>query len=193
MKQAKRQEQILLSLKKLGYLSRSQLQALHRLGGLRNANRILSDMSPYLNSVRLHENVYYLSAEGRELIGCERIYKKTAQIRHYLLRNAVYIAHGCPSTWRNEIKLSIPKSIAIVADAIYTQDGRYVIVEVDVTQKMAANREKIAKYKELLRLGAFKKPPQFVWITETPYRQAQLEKLCEGLDCRVYQAEDFNL
>lgn len=188
-----RQERILLSLKKLGYLSRSQLQTMHRLGGLRNANRVLSEMAPYLNSVRLHENVYYLSAEGRERIGCNRVYKKTAQVRHYLLRNALYIAYGCPATWRNEIKLSVPGKLSIIADSLYMKDDRYVIVEVDVTQKMAANREKMRKYRELIEIGAFKNAPAFIWITETPYRQAQLAKLCEGLQFRVHQAKDFNL
>ncbi|MEH6943665.1 replication-relaxation family protein [Bacillus sp. JJ722] len=182
-----------MSLKKLSFLSRSQLQILHRLGGERNANRILGDMSQYLNSVRLHEKVYYLNSEGRALVGCEKVFKKTGQIRHYLLRNALYIAYGCPSTWRNEVKLSVPNEVTVIPDALFESDGRYVIVEVDCTQKMAVNREKVRRYRQLIALNVFKKPPAFIWITETDYRQKQLTKLCEGLQVRVHLAKDFNL
>lgn len=166
---------------------------MHGLGGERNANRILGDMSAYLNSVRLHEKVYYLNTEGRALVGCEKVYKKTAQIRHYLMRNALYIAYGCPATWRNEIKLTVTGQVSIIADALFESGGQYVIVEVDCTQKMFVNRDKVRKYRELLALGVFKKPPAFVWITETQYRQTQLMKLCEGLQVRVHLSKDFNL
>lgn len=186
-----RHENILLSLKKLGFASRSQLQKLHRLGGERNANRILNEMSDYLCSVRLEEKVYYLSKEGRERVGCDRILKKTNQIPHYLMRNALYIGFGCPATWRNEVKLSVKNEASIIADALFVRDGRYCICEIDNTQKMSVNREKIRKYRRLLELNVFEKPPAFIWATTTDYRKKELLKLCGGMSVHVYLASDF--
>ena len=48
----KRQEEILLSLKKLDFLNRDQLSTIHRLGKVRNTNGILRDLSPYLSNFR---------------------------------------------------------------------------------------------------------------------------------------------
>lgn len=109
------------------------------------------------------------------------------------LRNALYIAAGCPATWRAEVKLSVPGEVTVVADAIYSiQAGQYNIVEVDHTQKMAANRAKIARYRHLCGLGVFTKPPKFTWLTTTEFRRKQLVKLCEGLNARVYTLADLN-
>ena len=191
LKKEQRQESILLSLKKLGFLSRSQIQRLHRLKSDRNANRVLKEMAPYLNTVRLNENVYYLNAEGRERVGCQRVLKKTNQIEHYLMRNSLYIEKGCPSTWQNEVKLSVPGEVSVVADALFVMAGFYNIIEVDHTQKMSVNRQKIAKYRRLVELGVFEKSPKFIWITTTEYRRKQLAKLSEGLNVKVYLANEF--
>ena len=148
-------------------------------------------MSQYLNTVRLDENVYYLNAEGRERVGCQRVLKKTNQVEHYLMRNSLFIEKGCPSSWQNEVKLSVPGEVSVTADAIYTMAGTYHIIEVDHTQKMSVNRQKIAKYRKLVELGVFDKVPKFIWITTTTYRQKQLAKLSEGLNVRIYLANDF--
>ncbi len=74
---------------------------------------------------------------------------------------------------------------AVIADAIYTEGGRYVIIEIDNTQKMATNREKIAKYKRLIALNVFEKAPYFIWLTTTEYRRKELTKLCDGLNARI--------
>ncbi|WP_102271324.1 replication-relaxation family protein [Cytobacillus massiliigabonensis] len=188
-----RQENILLSLKKLGFLSRSQIQRLHRLGGDRNANRILSDMSDYLNTVRLGENIYYLNATGRERVGASKVLKKTHQITHHLMRNSLYLAHGCPSTWKSEVKLAVKNEVTVIADAIFTMAGRYYICEVDNAQKMNENRAKLAKYRRLFELGVFERSPKFIWITTTEYRRKQLAKICEGFDARIYTRGDFDV
>jgi hypothetical protein len=150
-------------------------------------------MEQYLNSFRDGggENVYYLNAEGRERVNSERVLKKTSQCRHYLMRNALYIAYGQPSSWKNEMKLEVPKKVKVIADALFQRNKCYHIVEVDHTQKMTKNRGKIERYKQLIELGVFEKPPVFIWITTTEFRRKQLIKLCEGLDCQIYTAKDF--
>ncbi|RFU71011.1 hypothetical protein D0469_03465 [Peribacillus saganii] len=186
-----RNENILLSLKKLGFASRSQLQKLHSLGGERNANRILKELSVYLCSFRDNENIYYLNKEGRERVGSQKALKKTQQARHFLMRNDLYIALGCPASWKNEIKLEIPGAVSVVADALFMKDGSYFIIEIDHLQKMSANREKVKKYRRFLDLNAFDKPPVFVWVTTTEYRRKQLTALFEGMNVRVYLASEF--
>ncbi|WP_422789119.1 replication-relaxation family protein [Salibacterium aidingense] len=178
-------------MKKLNYLNRSQLQALHRLGSDRNASRVLQNMSGYVSSFRDGENVYYLNKEGRERVNCRKILKKTLQARHYIMRNYLYIAYGQPETWRNEMRLEVKGVTSVVCDALFRLDNRYYIVEVDHTQKMAKNRQKVARYRRLIEAGAFDTPPGFVWMTTTEYRRKQLEKLNEGLGCRVFTVQDF--
>ncbi|WP_355483583.1 replication-relaxation family protein [Peribacillus simplex] len=187
-----RLENILLSLKKLGFLSRSQIQKIHRLGGERNANRVLKEMSDYLSSFRQHENIYYLNKAGRERVGCEKVMKKTLQATHYLMRNELFIAFGCPANWKSEVKLEIPAMVSVVADAFFVRDGVYHIFEVDHIQKMTVNREKVKKYRKLLELNVFEKRPVFVWLTTTEYRRKQLAKLCDGMNAKIYLSKDFH-
>jgi hypothetical protein len=178
-------------LKKLDYLTRSQLQVLHNLGSVRNTNHILKGMSEYLSFFRDGEKVYYLNKAGRERVNCKKVRKKTLQARHYIMRNHIYIAFGQPSTWKNEVKLEVPKVVKVIADALFIKDKRYHIVEVDHTQKMSKNRTKIEKYRKLVDLGVFEKPPYFIWITTTDYKRKQITKLCEGLDHHVFTIKDF--
>ncbi|PEL56104.1 hypothetical protein CN637_30945, partial [Bacillus toyonensis] len=42
-----RQMMILTSIRKLKFTTRRHLMAIHEMGGIRNANRILKDLSPY--------------------------------------------------------------------------------------------------------------------------------------------------
>lgn len=185
-----REEAILLSLKKLGYLSRSQIQRIHQLGGDRNARKVLADMKQFLSSFREGETVYYLNKEGRERIGSQTVRKKTLQAKHYLMRNELYIAFGQPETWKNEPKIGTKKTGFIIADAMFTVDGRYYFVEVDCTQKMSVNRRKIEKYKKFKETGLLTNF-ELIWLTTTEYRRGQLKKLCHGLDNDVYTITDF--
>lgn len=185
VKKEQRHESILSSLKTLGFLSRSQIQRLHRLGSVRNANRILSDLRPYLNVIKRAEYVYTLNAEGRRRIGASATQMRATQVDHHLMRNQLYIALGCPSTWRAEVRLKVNGEVSVIADAVYTKDGRYVIIEVDNTQKMAVNRGKVAKYKRLLALNVFEKKPYFIWLTTTEYRRKELTKMCDGMNARI--------
>jgi hypothetical protein len=189
-----REENILLSLKKLSYLSRSQIQILHDLGSARNASRILQHMNNYVSSFRDGENIYYLNKDGRERVNSKKVLKKTTQARHYIMRNSIYIAYGSPSSWKNEVRLGIKevKNSTVVCDAIFKQDNRYHIVEVDHTQKMIKNRSKIERYKKLIKLTYFDIAPFFIWITTTEYRRKELLNLCDGLDVHIFTINDFH-
>lgn len=160
--------------------------------GDRNANRILKEMSQYLHTVRLDENVYYLNSEGRERVGATKVLKKTQQITHHLMRNSLFIAKGCPATWKNEVKFSVEKEVTVIADAAFIMMSVYHIIEVDNEQKMSVNRIKIEKYRRLIDLNVFEKPPKLIWITTTEHRKKQLLALCEGLKVTVHLAKDFN-
>ncbi|WP_078379178.1 replication-relaxation family protein [Sutcliffiella halmapala] len=188
MKNQKRLEEILLSLKKCDYLSREQLQRMHRLGQDRNAQRVLSNMAEYIAHFHEHKKkIYYLNAAGREMVQAEKVRKKTPQVNHYLMRNDLYICLGRPSTWKNEVKISV-NNISLISDAVYIYNKLHQFIEIDYKQSMAKNIKKIKKYRKLSTYN-----PQFslVWVTTTAFRMKKLEKLCEGLQGKVYLWEDL--
>lgn len=170
-------------------MTRKQLQTLHRLGGDRNANRVLKDMSEYLHSFKHGmENVYYLSKKGRERVNCKVIRKKTAQVEHFLLRNQLWIHLKCPVTWKNEIKIKT-ESLTIICDAMYYQGKVPVFVEVDVSQPMMRNKAKIEKYKRFKEIT--KQDFYLVWVTTLESRRATLTELTRGLKGRVYTLNEI--
>lgn len=187
-----RAESILLSLKKLGYISRSQIQIIHELGSPRTAQRTMKSLEEYVSSFRDGETIFYLNQEGRNRVGASKVLKKSTTARHYIMRNDLYIAYECPDSWKNELRLRYkPANINVVTDAFFERDGHMYIVEVDHTQKMKANENKISKYKKLLDHGVLKSP-KFVWITTTEYRREQLGKMCDGLDVQIFTVADFH-
>lgn len=185
-------ENILLSLKKLGFLSRKQIQVLHELGGDRNASRVMKDIEQYVSSFRDGEKIYYLNKEGRERIGCRKVLKRTNQFRHYIMRNDIYIAYNCPQSWKQEVKMNVQGVATIIADALFTENGKYHIVEIDHEQKMNANRLKMEKYRKFIECRVFEQKPQFTWYTTTEFRRKELAKLCEGLNCNIFTVTDFH-
>lgn len=190
MNREKREEAILLSLRRCDYLTREQLQKMHNLGQTRNAQRILNDMSEYLSYfTEERKKVYYLNAAGRERIQAEKVRKKTSMITHYLIRNDLFITMGRPSSWKNEIKITIPDTkLSLIADAVYISNKTHHFIEIDYKQSMAKNAAKIKKYVQLSTLN-----PQFklIWVTTTPYRKKKIESLCAGLNCKVYLWDDI--
>lgn len=154
----------------------------------------MKGLEEYVQSFRDGENIYYLSKEGRELVGCKKICKKTIQARHYVMRNDIYIAYEQPKSWENEMFIGSEgdKKMQLICDALFEKNGRYHIVEIDHTQKMSANRIKIEKYKTLVTLGMFERSPKFIWMTTTEYRRRQLAGLCEGLDVQIFTVSDFH-
>lgn len=183
----------------MDYLTTSQIQALHDLKSERNAQRVLKNMSDYLNVVKQGQYIYYLNAEGREIVDCKKNRKATGNFMHFVMRNTLYIAFGMPETWKNEIKISSKgvnkkDTVVNVADALFKYENTYQIVEVDNIQKMTVNRKKISKYRQLIDRGAFGNvPPVIIWITTTELRRKQLTEACGkyGITSQVYTTSDF--
>lgn len=183
-KRVEREEQILLSLKKLDYLTRSQIQKLHDLGKDRNATRILKNMEDYINHFREGENIYYLSAEGRKRVGATKARRRSSDAMYYIWRNYIYMKYGCPDTWESDVKID-----GITADATFTVNGKLYVVETDRLPQN--NEEKIAKYRELLDNGAFETTPIFIWVANTEFSKMKLEDALQGLNSEVYLLNDL--
>lgn len=189
-----REEQIMLSLKRFDYLTRYQLQVMHDLKSERNAQRVLKQMEDYLNVMRAEKNIYYLNKKGRDCVDCSKVRKKTQNVTHYLMRNDLYIHYNLPKNWRNEIRITSKQEsgrIIIIADAHFTHEKQHHLVEIDNTQTMKKNRQKIDKYRRLVERNVFKGVPKLIWVTSSSYRQGKLIELCEGLDVVVYLSTDF--
>lgn len=190
---SKRDEAILLLLKKFDFMTRDQLRQYFNLGKVNNANRVLRNLSDYLTNVRDgYQSVYYLSKEGRQYVDCEKIRKKGCQVQHIIMRNQFWLHFGCPKDWRNELKISNGK-VSVVADAVFTRNGFYHFLEVDNLQTMKENRTKIERYKTLMEslVKQFGYYPTLIWLTTTNYRRKQLETACEGLKVKVYTIDDI--
>jgi Replication-relaxation len=190
-----------LYLKKLDYLNRDQIQTLLGFTSVRSTNRFLLEMKPYLSSFRDgYDTIYYLNAEGRHKIGCEKIRKKTIQAKHFTMRNQVYIAFQCPEYWRKEIRIQDAnnKKNTVICDALFKVNGISYILEVDNEQKMIKNKAKIEKYKAIEASGIFQSDPNFfrrfpelIWITTSEYRRKQLKEMCGHLQHEVFTMSDF--
>ena len=176
-------------MKKFDYLTRRQIQTIHNLGGDRNANRILNDMSEYLQSFRHGlEKVYYLSKSGRERVKCDVIRKKTPNIQHYLLRNQLWIYFNNPSSWKNEIKIKAG-AITIVCDAMFTKNNTQYFIEIDVSQPMIKNKHKIDKYKKIKELTGAKFT--LIWLTEIRSRKQKIRELMRGINGEVFTLDEI--
>lgn len=190
-----RKETILLNLKKLDFLSRNQINKMHYLKSVRNTNRVLKEMQPYLSSFREgYDTVYYLNREGREMIGSEKVRKKTPQVRHFLMRNDFYIFVGQPAEWKQEIKIT-DGTTTVITDALYMKQGKYHFLEVDNEQMMVENRKKIDKYKAMQAAGVFQKQfgyfPKVIYLTTSEYRKKKLSGMLEGIPFEVYTHGDI--
>lgn len=188
-----RDELILLLLQKFDFLTRDQLNRYFNLGKVRNTNRVLKNLSNYLLSFRDgNQSVYYLSKQGREYVGCQKVRKKGNHVQHTIMRNELWLYFKCPKDWKNEIKISSEKN-TIVTDSMFTRNGFQFFLEVDNIQKMKVNREKINRYKDLMPslIKQFGYIPTLVWLTTTEMRRKQIEEACEGLKCIVYTTDDI--
>jgi hypothetical protein len=202
LKKIMRQEEILQSFETLRFATREQLQRIHDLKSDRNALKILNQMKEYFH-IQVHNgmNVYYLSKKGRETIGSDIEMKWSLQAEHHLLRNEFYIHFNCPSDWRVEHEIVFtPKGLVtkekrIIADASFTNRGVFHLLEVDRTQSMAENKEKINLYAELnpLLYDRFGQMPVIIFYTTTELRKGKLEGYCreKNLKCLVYTKEDI--
>lgn len=185
--------EILSNLDEMAYLTTSQIQKLHHLGGIRNARRILNDMKDYLQCFQLEENVYYLSAKGRKEIGSTKVRSKNLQVQHHVIRNEVFIEYK-PDDWKSEFPIKWADK-TIIPDAFFRVNKLYLFLEVDFTQSMADNAQKINLYRELKDTGLFQKKygsfPTLLFVTTTEYRQKKLRDMLEGMQSEILIINDL--
>ncbi|MEH7093913.1 replication-relaxation family protein [Neobacillus vireti] len=197
-----RQEEILQSFEVLRFATREQLQRIHNLKSDRNALKILNQMKEYFH-IQVHNgmNVYYLSKKGRDTIGSDVEMKWSLQVEHHLLRNELYIHFNQPSDWRVEHEIVFkPRGLVttekrIIADASFTNTGTFHLLEIDRTQSMMENKEKINVYAELspLLFERFNHIPVIIFYTTSDLRKKKLVEYCKekGVKCLVYTRDDL--
>src|SRR5690625_2842699 len=155
-----RYDRIQLSLAKLTYATREQLQITNNLGGDRNARRILLDMERdgYIKSVRFEKKIYY------------PVYKRLqrSEIQHTLMRNDLYIKFNRPDDWAKEVPIKQNGEVALIPDAMFTKNGQYHFVEIDNKQSMRTNYDKIKRYADLFKMifKQYKHHPTLIWRSE---------------------------
>ncbi|PDY44649.1 replication-relaxation family protein [Bacillus pseudomycoides] len=190
LKQKARQIEILSSLNKLEFASRRQLQAIHALGSIRNANRVLKDLRQYCHVTSYNrEFVYYLNKKGLALLGLDpNERKKKHQLEHILLRNEAWMWLGFPE-WKTEQVIQFRyqnEEKTIVPDAYYVVDKVPHFVEIDRLQHMKVNEEKIKHYALIAKI--YKKQrdimPNILFFTISDYREKKLESY--GIKHKVY-------
>lgn len=182
-------------MKKLDFLNREQLQSIHKLGKVRNANRILKELSTYLESYREdYSTIYYLNAEGRAYVNSDKVRRKNPFVNHTILRNYFYIFAKRPVEWSNEVKIS-DGITSLITDTWFKSSGKFHFLEVDSLQKMKENKVKIENYKALHKAGHITKHfgyfPLLIWVTTTELRRKQLKDLCKELPCIVYTINEI--
>ena len=166
MNKQERIEMLLVTIDRLEMASIRQLQKIHKLGGYRNACRVVSYLKPYVHEVRTDQKILYLNSEGRKLIGSTKEISKNQLTEHTLYRNDVYVYFNCPFDWKTEVRLDASEAFSdrdvffggitpikkksIVCDAAFNRQGYFHIIEVDHTRHMIDNQKKIEKYGELL-------------------------------------------
>jgi hypothetical protein len=192
---SQRDENILLSLKKLDFLNRSQLQKIHRLGKVRNTNRVLQKLSPWLNSFReYYDTVYYLNAQGREYVDSKKVLRKNQFVPHVLMRNDFYCHAGFPVNWKNEVKVKDGET-TVIPDAFFNVKKKQYFLEVDNQNKMSDNRSKAKLYQKLHSSGALQQHfgyfPTIIIVTKTELRRKQLSELFGQLPHTVLLHSDI--
>ncbi|SDX44434.1 Replication-relaxation [Marininema mesophilum] len=168
-----------------------QLRRLHPIGGKRNAQKTLRQMESegYINTFFADRSkVTYLGKKGREETGVTIIRKKTLAVRHFLLRNEIFIRY-CPDKWRNEPEL-VADGEMIRPDAAFSKGGREFLIEIDITQSMAENRNKMRGYIALKqKMGD--KFPEIMIVTTSEFRRNEWEKMLGKMKGVVMTADDL--
>lgn len=185
-----RQELILMTLEKLHFASRQQIQHIHELGSDRNAQRVMKSLQLYTNVIKRREGyVYYLNKKGRDYVGATEKVTKSGQVEHALLRNEIYILYSQPDTWKIEDPIEVNGKTFLIPDVKFKMDGTSYLVEVDRHQTMRNNKLKIDKYAEIK-----KHIPLLIWIIENEKRKPKLEEYLNqnGLNYYVVSKKDLD-
>lgn len=187
-----RQMSILATIRKLQFATRRHLMCVHEMGGIRNANRIMNDLSTYTSKVMHNkEYVYYLNQSGHKLFGEGKVVHHS-RMSHAILRNEAWLHLFCPDDWQVETEIRYikdDKKKKIIPDVKFRDDERILhAVEIDRTQKMLVNDEKLKYYEEFTKIYKQKyngKVPVIHFFTITKYREKKLEQLAAKYDVFV--------
>lgn len=192
---------ILATIRKLQFATRRHVMSVHDMGGIRNANRIMGDLKPYLSkTMQGKEYAYYLNKEGHAMFGDDGKVVSRGKLAHALLRNEAWLHLFCPDDWQIETDIRYIKNKEkkkIVPDVKFRDEENILhAVEVDRSQKMKVNEEKIKKYEELTQIYKQKhngKVPVIHFFTVTKYREKKLEELAAKYDVfvKVYVIEEI--
>ncbi|PED84283.1 hypothetical protein CON65_02280 [Bacillus pseudomycoides] len=190
--QINRQMAILATIRKLEFATRRHLMCVHDMGGIRNANRIMKDLSAYTSKVIYKkEYVYYLNQLGHKLFGEGKVVHH-GRVAHAILRNEAWLHLFCPDDWQVEAEIRYKKNgekKRIIPDVKFRdEEGILHAVEIDRTQKMVINDQKLKCYEEFTRIYKQKyngKVPEIHFFTITKYREKKLEQLAVKNDVFV--------
>ncbi|MDZ5608436.1 replication-relaxation family protein [Bacillus pseudomycoides] len=198
--QINRQMAILATIRKLQFATRRHLMCVHDMGGIRNANRIMKDLSTYTSKiVHNKEYVYYLNQLGHKLFGEGKVVHHS-RVAHAILRNEAWLRLYCPDDWQVEAEVRYikdKKKKKIIPDVKFRdEEGILHAVEIDRTQKMVVNDEKLKCYEEFTKIYKQKykgKVPVIHFFTITKYREKKLEQLASKYNVfvKVYAIEEF--
>lgn len=179
---------MLMTLEKLHYASRGQLQRMFDLGSDRNAQRVLKNMGAYVNTIKRGQYVYYLNKKGRDYVGSQIKVSKSGNIEHALLRNEIYIMYGQPEKWIIEDPIELNEQTYLIPDVKFHANGQNFLVEVDRFQTMQNNKKKIDKYAKIRT-----KIPMLIWIIENEHRKSRLENYLKtkGVSSYVVTKKDL--
>ena len=188
-----RQMAILATIRKLQFATRRHLMSVHDMGGIRNANRIMGDLKPYVSkAMQGKEYVYYLNKEGHAMFGEDDKVVSRGKLAHALLRNEAWLHLFCPDDWQIETDIRYIKNKEkkkIVPDVKFRDEENILhAVEVDRSQKMKVNEEKLKNYEEFTQIYKQKhngKMPVIHFFTVTKYREMRLEELVAKYDVFV--------
>jgi hypothetical protein len=120
--------------------------------------------------------------------------KWSLQVEHHVMRNDIWLYYYCPKDWQIEVPITIRsglEQLVLVPDAMFTLEGKPYFLEVDRTQNMHKNKEKIDLYARLNPLMPDK--PTIIFYTTTELRKQKLKEYgsSKGLECRVLMKEDL--
>lgn len=131
-----------------------------------------------------------LSKRGREWVGGKER-KYTLHMHHFLLRNEFMIKRNIPM---KDFYPESPKNIKVngekvIPDAFYKHNNQWHFLEVDRTQKMIENKNKIELYRVYRDSGKFPKSyghyPTIIYVTQSEYRRKELRGLLNGMKSEV--------
>ena len=180
-----------MRIKLLDYVTVKQLSLMFDLKGRSNKYRVIKQLEPYLHRFKYgNVTVYALNRNGREMVWSDKKRECMENFDHYMMRNDLYIASGCPVTWRNETTFTSRSelgmgTVSLRPDAYYMDDG-YHLIEIDNKQDMREKRKKVERYRKLIERGTFSGMPKLKWVTRSSYREKELYDLCDGLNVTVH-------